>query len=69
MALALKPCAIRTKESSGPWLHSVAVRVRACACWSCAGGAGEELIPTHGLVDPRAHDPTSSRSVRCWTRN
>ena len=58
MVLALKSRAIRKQESSGPWLHGVAMRIsrRARAMRQRSRG---EPIPAGGLVDKRAHAPAA----------
>ncbi len=56
MVLALKSRAIRKQESSGPWLHGVALRIarRARALRQRSKG---EPIPAGGLVDPNGYTP------------
>jgi RNA polymerase sigma factor (sigma-70 family) len=58
MVLALKSSAIRRQDSSGPWLHAVAMRIarRARALRQRSRG---ESIPAVGLVDPDAHAPAA----------
>jgi RNA polymerase sigma factor (sigma-70 family) len=58
MVLALKARAIRKQDSTGPWLHGVAMRIarRARALRQRSRG---EPIPAGGLVDPDAHAPAA----------
>jgi RNA polymerase sigma factor (sigma-70 family) len=56
MVLALKSRTIRKQESSGPWLHGVAMRIARRARASRRRSSAV-TIPAGGLVDPSAHEP------------
>ena len=58
MVLALKSRAIRRQDSSGPWLHAVAMRIARRARGLRQRSRGEP-IPAGGLVDPGAHAPAA----------
>jgi RNA polymerase sigma factor (sigma-70 family) len=56
MVLALRPRAIRMPESSGPWLHGVAMRIARRAL-VLRRRRREEPVVSPGLVAPKAQDP------------
>jgi RNA polymerase sigma factor (sigma-70 family) len=56
MVLAVKSRAIQKRESLGPWLHGVAVRI-AHRRHVLGRRSKAEPIPAGGVVDPVTHDP------------